>query len=196
MSANVVEVDTFTDPIVVPVAGEGVTAAAVLAYVQGLTNRTRRLKNGLHTSPVVIPASAFRPASGTITAFGFTGSPDSFVSLKMLEASAYAVLDLGPYLPDGVTLNTVEIRVLPGAARAGTDRMRAVLGKSNFADGSGDAATFSDAYDNGAASEQVITVSPAWVIDKGAESYTFAIRTGNTGDVSPDYIYLARVSYT
>lgn len=44
MSTSVVAVDEFTTPVVVPAAGEGVTAASILAFVQPLANEAVYLK--------------------------------------------------------------------------------------------------------------------------------------------------------
>lgn len=45
MSANLVDVDAFTSPVVVPTDGDALTAASVLQGFQPLANRTRNLDN-------------------------------------------------------------------------------------------------------------------------------------------------------
>lgn len=48
MSESIVEVSTFTGSVVVPQAGEKVTAESLKIPVQALSNRTLELGNGLH----------------------------------------------------------------------------------------------------------------------------------------------------
>lgn len=47
MPTNIVDVDTFTSPIVAPASGDPRTAASVATAAQGLANRTRNLANRL-----------------------------------------------------------------------------------------------------------------------------------------------------
>lgn len=47
MPQNIIDVSTFTDPIVAPVDGDAAIGASVLAGFQGLTNRTRYIEDQL-----------------------------------------------------------------------------------------------------------------------------------------------------
>lgn len=49
MPENITDVDTFTDPVQVPLDGEFATNASLKLFVQALSNRTRNAKNRLDT---------------------------------------------------------------------------------------------------------------------------------------------------
>jgi hypothetical protein len=133
MPANVTDADAFTSPIVVPSAGEGVTAASVLAYVQGLANRTRYLLNRLlPETPVSVVRFVGIPYS--VSADAANNGP-SFLPFDTQPNIAIGTATRGKLtigfdhiFPDGAQVTMIRVAVKPVGAQATVgNRMSAQL---------------------------------------------------------------------
>lgn len=58
MTANITDVDAFTDPVVIPSDTEAANSASILLFTQSLANRTRNLKNRLDKQAATISPAA------------------------------------------------------------------------------------------------------------------------------------------
>lgn len=169
------------------------------AGYQDMTNGLAYLKGKVdvfnYPEPVaiqrVLPATILRPHAN---ATAFTIVLSHFIGL--MSDNGWFSADLGPYIPDGATFTSIEARVLPGAARTGTNRMRVQVERSAFTDGAADAAVVVGAYDNGSAVEQIVTVAPAWTVAKSTHSYFVNIRSGNTAGAAADAVINMRLNFT
>lgn len=120
MTANITDVDIFTDPIVVPVDGEPDDQAAFALAPQGLANRTRNLKNrvdagseyaryGVAFSGSVLDGLATLSASSEGASSGFSLSGGNAVVFP--SVGRYLVTVSVDLTEDTSTTNPFNIRV-------------------------------------------------------------------------------------
>lgn len=113
--------------------------------------------------------------------------------------SSFAYLPLNRRLPSGATLQTVEVLVTPGAARAGGNRMEVFLQNStpDFATpGAPTEATIDNQEDDGTTNDQVITLSSlAEAVDNEADSLWLAFESGNNASSNPDFVWAVRLTF-
>jgi hypothetical protein len=97
-----------------------------------------------------------------------------------------------PVVP-GTYLNSISVRVDPGAARAGANRMNATLyAISSTGVGSTAIATV---YDDATANAQTITLTPGSpILIADSTRYVLEIIAGNTGAASPDNVAYINVA--
>ena len=89
MPTNIVDVDTFTAPIVAPASGDPRTAASVETGLQGLSNRTRNLANRLFPIESVM-AGNIRPSYRCVydpAATQWSLLPDGYLQVSNLATN-------------------------------------------------------------------------------------------------------------
>src|SRR6185295_1478747 len=92
MSANIVDVDAFTSPVVAPTDGDALTAASVIQAIQPLSNRTRNNKNRIDA---LVAANAFGR-------YAVSGSPASGAKFTLTQIAA-----------NELTLGSDEVTIVP-----------------------------------------------------------------------------------
>lgn len=196
MTANVTDVDTFTDPVTVPSDGESATGASILGSVQKLSNRTKYLYNRL------IKLAGFY-SDGTfqldILAVATVATAWEFLATGWLSVgnALYLAVPIGAdILPHGATLTGFTVRVNPGIARATTgNRMQFEAYKISSTGtwtliGSG-------TYDDGTTNAQTVTKSGLTeVIDRNSYAYALRVTSGNDGASNIDSFYAAAIVRT
>lgn len=202
MPVNITDVDAFTDPIVIPADSDPADRTYIVTLAQGLANRTRHVKNYLEPAGVVLPAP--QTVVHRCTALGvtpkFTGGACEWTSVdggqwRSEVNSTTLELDLTQRLPRAASITRVRARVLPGAARSGTARMR--LGLVGL-DLSFVGAESEEAYDNAAASAQWLDIdlTGAPLPVANAAMWFLQVRAGNTGGSAKDFVYGFEITFT
>ncbi len=172
----------------------------------------------LQTSGVAIDDSANMVTAGeytyttakartkTISAFhAFTDTNDNVIisgtGMLLQSDITEAWLPVSDYLPDGAVITKLEALVFPGAARAGTNRMKIAITRteSNFTT-PGALYTIIEAgiYDNAAAALQVIaSATLAETVNKSAgNNVILRVIAGNNASLNNDAFYAARITWT
>jgi hypothetical protein len=152
MPSSLSDVNTFTDPIAVPIDGEDQTAASIRTPFQGLSNRTRHLKNRAdgHDSSLaaldtridtleLVPArvSALEAVRAShsyevmlpITSFDYVDGHMSVAESNRKTALLIANQALAVWqgqLPVGHTVTKARVYVLPSAGATAEVRLRRV----------------------------------------------------------------------
>lgn len=199
MTANVTDVDEWTDPVTVPSDGESATSASLLGSVQKLANRSRFLLNKIW---VATPATVVRWV-GT----GYQSSSDASanavgwlhvnaapgIAISIGSARAKRLISFDHVLPNGCTITQIRVRVDPGTAEAASgDRMSAQLFVN---DSTGTQSSGTETMDDGTNAAQWITISGlAVVVDKTTRSYAVAVL--NSINYAADQILGVEVTFT
>ncbi len=215
MTTNITDVDTFTDPVVVPTDGDTRDAASVEAPFQMLSNRTRRLMSIAEgTQDVQTPQSFTRVIAATwLDAPAMPGALvrwEAGDSVWVAASTANAVLrgSLNDLLSDGCTVTRVRAMVTPAAVRAGADRMLLEVERVTygfpvapaltpatdssasivqvFDDTSGASGTAQQVIDSGIISE---------VIDKSDDDLALTVWSGNGGSAG-DIVHAVELTFT
>ena len=196
MSVNVTDVDTFTDPVTVAGDGDAATGASLLATAQALSNRCKYMYNRLTRLDGLYEASATRLIDITSIAADPVKWLFAVTYWTSLGNSVSMVTALGSAdLPHGATLTGVSLRVTPGAARAGANRVALKL-YSVAADGTW-AQIGSTAYDDASTNPQSVAITGlSTVIDRSLYSYAMRITSGNTGASAADNVFSASLTRT
>lgn len=120
MSQNITDVDTFTDPIVIPADSDAADLTYIETMAQGLANRTRWLANLLGgatgTGEWLYPTVRERVVTvGPREGNGEAGWDYNLIDRATCSTnSADLFVDLGKHLPSGAVLKSVEALVKPG----------------------------------------------------------------------------------
>ncbi len=156
MPTNLTDVSTFTDPVAVPVDGDVRNAASVQTPFQALANRTRKLIDRLGgiagSSEITYEAAKARTkfisALNAVSMWNHTagsggdGAPgwrpvpqgsdpnQAFVMTTFLSAEA-VYLAISEHIPRDAVITAIRVRVKPGAARTGANRMKAAYHRRN-----------------------------------------------------------------
>lgn len=195
MPTPITDVSTFTSPIQGPADADAQQAASYNLANQGLSNRTRDLLERVRgdkidpsppTKSVWVPALAGYSQHGTPPGWGTINGSGWIMSTGNVGL-VYFPLDV---VPTGASLIGVQVRVQPGAARVGANRMSAsflVVDPVTPASSTGGAAL----NDDGTTNVQSLSLgfpggAPSVTIDKATKWYAVALAAGNTGAASPD----------
>jgi len=199
MTANITDVDEFTDPVVVPSDGEAATNASILLYVQKLSNRTRYLRNrllklaGMYTDGTV--QIDICNGVGSLGAVAWVWSDTQWVSVGNAQ---YVTIPIqAADLPSGATLTGYSVRVNPGIARATTgNRVQTAVYKVSAA-GASSLVTSSDTYDDGTTTDQAVAKTGLTeVIDRSLYSYYLRVTSGSDGASNIDAFSAASITRT
>ena len=127
MSQNITDVDTFTNPIVIPADSDPADLTYIETMAQGLANRTRYLNERLNestppTRTIFIGAMhAQIQVSTTPTPQWSTvvtgSSPTKGYLLGSKNNGALLMFPLTQFVPSGATITQISVVVTPGAAR-------------------------------------------------------------------------------
>lgn len=205
MPKNLVDVSSFTDPIVVPVDADPANAASVEVGFQGLANRTRHLANRFDVNgQIVLPAplqytarltaAELVPISGTWTRPDYTEA----VGGSIAASAAWDITSLVPYVG-----SIVRVRVLvdPELARTVLDgRVQvALVSRSYGVSYAAPAITTTTEGaledDDGTAALQWITVTPASPVAVSGKTWAIQVATGATG-TGADKFHACAVEYS
>lgn len=144
------------------------------------------------------------PAVARSTAISLAGaSPETAAGVLKWERGETAWTALAnnsqlhipmPRLPSGAEITSVDLMILPAAARAGTNRMKALIRGSDY--GSSNPVLSGDFYDSGAASLQTVTLTPTTtlIVNNSTMTYRVQLVSGLTSTVS-DLLLYARVNW-
>lgn len=225
MPANITDVSTFTDPIVVPADTDPADRAYIVALAQGLANRTRELANrigGAGGGGEWVYPSGSEPgrilivslddlewataADGTAPQWSFNRDPSASAEANSRTDFGVATLPLTPYLRSGEILSEVRIAMKPGAARSGSNRTLAgvwrevpdfaTVGNNPVSSAIVGATKFCDTTAN----KQFLTLATAEigdpVISRSTGSYKLGIFAGSEGGSHlADKVYGIRLSF-
>jgi len=218
MPNNIVDVSTFTDPVVAPADGDALDAASIVPNgLQALANRTRLLVNrttgvvgagefaydAVKVRTRIIPAAACQPTDAQIA-----DVPGWYFQLgrqfRTTANFARLVVPLGAWLPDGCTFRRIRALVAPGIARAGTNRMELIVTRItsiNFGDPVGSPPVYTEianVFDNAGVAKQVISsgfVTEVLAKSTGALSLHAQIVSGNDSATNTDTVEAFEIQY-
>lgn len=199
MPQNIAEIPEFLDEIEIPEGGDNVTRAVLVEAYRRLANRTRNLalrlggrtgsglftyrdENGdpiTKTAQVNIQGVRLRPVSSGVN---FTGaSSGELIGSGHLQSTANQGLFLVPLegVPSHYEITAISAYVIPGAARAGANRMRLRVGAS-------------EAFDDGTTNEQFLTLTGLSI----TPSTLVTLRTGADSNSDTVIELLVNVSST
>lgn len=121
MPVNIVDVSTFTDPIVAPADSDPADRTYVLTIAQGLANRTRFLNDKYDVvGRVLLPSGAvFDKYFSLLDAVAISGwnTTNSFEWVSTANA-AEMVWEIRPHFSPLAVISQIGVLVDPGAARA------------------------------------------------------------------------------
>ncbi|MBA3841089.1 MAG: hypothetical protein H0X39_00440 [Actinobacteria bacterium] len=157
--------------------------------LQALANRTKHLLAMLTARLGVHVLANFLWVTASATA----GSPSWYVNnagrLVTFRTSPFMWCPLDPFLINGCTIAEARVRVIPGAARTGTNRITLQLVKRQvFATGTDWAPVgASGVFDDGTTSEQTIALTAIGeVVDLTQWSYALRVIGGNDANTNLD----------
>lgn len=201
MPRDISETSAFTAPISVPVNGEPVAAETRDPAFQGLTNRTKYLKD--YVEPKLGGASGagewLYPSARSRTILfavddgraGDFGTGPGWISTtgefltSQYDAAAW-IVPLGKDLPDGAVVTRIRAMVVPGAVRSAgaEDRMRLSLYSRAMDFGApsvGAAVEENWQQDGGVTSLHDIQIDQAVTLTKSSKTYWIRLQSGNDG---------------
>ena len=213
MTTPIVDVNAFTDPVIVPTDGDVRDSASVEAPFQMVSNRTRNLMNIARgtadvQTPVagrlrVVSASAFVPIlnPGAIVQWETDGNNGWRAVAAIVGELRFS---LNSVLPDGVTITRVRAMMTPASARAGANRMGLELSRVTYTlpvapavTPAGDsAASVFAVFDDASASQQMLdsgVISEA--TSKLTKDLVLFCRSGLGGSVGDD-VHMVELTYT
>jgi len=119
MPTNIVDVSTFTAPIVTPASADPRTAASVATAVQGLANRARYLRNAIEgtLAGAQIPYGQGRPEGVTLTGWQISSN---WLAQNDVSVTGRWMIDLSREIPSGVTVTEVQALAHGNAFAVGT----------------------------------------------------------------------------
>lgn len=187
MPSNITDSATYTTPVQVPSDGEPANVASLILPIQALSNRTAYAKARLDaltaartvTRCVNVTTGGYAASGGwSINSLGNWGSTADFGSLT---------LDVSEGLEDGASLTSIQLRINPGAARAGGNRMRALI-RLRDEDGVVTDLTASGTSDDTTTNSQDLVVTPdaPHTIDRDLYVYTVVLFAGSDGSSNND----------
>jgi hypothetical protein len=201
MPSLITDVSTFTDPISVPTDGDPVAGPSLALFVQGLSNRSRWLKNLIEQ--VDVSAGKFNYATpvdvtfqvpiewgnaGTYAASGSVLGFDAGTGLRVfLLGSGGAVVAFPIAVPAGSTLKSVTGRISMGTAGAPGQMTLSVWRH----DGTENAPLQLGATSTAAAGTGYKNLTVSGLSEVGAVGYTYsaAFKAGSGVGVPADGIY-------
>lgn len=155
------------------------------------------LQTRISSDEWVYPAGKSRTVRINGTAFCSRASAQADYSgdVVLSESATYYWADIGHLLPTGASLTGVSFRVEPGAARSGSNRVRAnwqVISGDSTVDFAG-----SDTYDDTTSSVQTLTFSiiTSVTVDR-SKRYRIYIFSGNDAASNNDKILYADITFT
>lgn len=197
MPTNLTDVDTFTATIAVPASADARTAASVQTPFQSLANRTAYLKERLDRIsgvwedavtriPMTSAAQPDAPGSWSELGFGKWQSEDNLTGICIpLDAANF---------PHGCTVTAYSVRVNPGAARTGSNKMEMSLQRKTAA---GVVSSLDFADDDGTTNEQTIPSSGlSFTLDRATYEYFIYVTSGHDGGTNKDTLIGASVTRT
>ncbi len=205
MAQNIVDVNTYTAPIVAPADGDTLNAASIVDNaIQGLSNRTRRLLNVLqNTNDVESPQArqtriypSLWEATQQNSNPGWEMSTPHIARCPTAGQGEAITCNLTRYIPSGVTITA--IRVLWDADQAGGVGMIFQLVSrtgANFSTGSpavGTEVVAQTVGQGGAALEAILLPGGSFTLD---QSHTLRVFS-NTTITSFDLLYGVEVDFT
>lgn len=195
MPTNLTETATFDTPVTVPSGADVIKASGVNTPFQSITNRTKFLKD--RDDARYTAATRFVdmvPYPPLQSEWSIVGSAHPPVWLGTAD-SAQLILPFTPaFLPNGSTLSSVVVEVIPGTTRAGADRMSLRVFKY---DGTTATQLGSTTYDDGTTNAQTITVSGlSEVVDRSTLVYYCVVTTGNNASSNNDNLYYCGITRT
>lgn len=196
---NVVDTSVFTDPVQVPEDGDLGDGTAFQLAPQSLANRTRYLKDQLTVAVSVlgneiaalgkgeIPLSNFGWRSSAVDASTVHWIPNNAGKMISVHASPRCWYPLDDVLVAGCTIVSAKLRIKPGAARTGTDKIQFSLIKRDIFSASATdwSSAIAAAVDDGTLNLQTITCSPGEVTVAGF-SYALMVIGGSDADTNLD----------
>ncbi len=150
MPENLIDVDAFTDPIVVPADSDPADRTYLVTAAQGLANRTRNLKNRIEdvedrispfdewrypggafkTRTLEVLPSAFEQVNNTANNIPWRFRPAVGNAQTVKSAGterAELALQLNRLIPANGVVTNIWVMVTPGAARGGANKITTQL---------------------------------------------------------------------
>lgn len=215
MPTPIIDVETFTSPIIVPVDGDPLNAASANTPFQALANRTYKVFRLLTAVAGAVlldtPANVVRYIAGYSLDLGGINFPEvgwtklstgGFSTNTSGSPSQQTTIDLTPKLGQNEYVRRLRVLVIPGAVRAGGNRIVITLSSVefglNFA--SPTTPTKTDrgtASDDGTTNLQWITVdlTGAPPLVQSDQTWFVNVKMGNTCNTGgqSDFIYAAAI---
>jgi hypothetical protein len=124
MSANIVDVDAFTSPVVVPTDGDALSAASVIQGFQPLSDRTRNNKSRLDALPAFSVSGILVYGRYGLNTGGY--ADDAILALTAIAQSGGFAIASDEISVPAVGLYLVTLRAEVSSGEAGDDLRRAI----------------------------------------------------------------------
>lgn len=187
-SPGLIEIATSAEVVTGSDAVRAVTPAGLTAGVAAkllqLSSPAAVAYAVTQTQTFSIPLPPVYYLAAGVAWIGSGGSPARISAMN----SAPLWIQLDPWLPEGCLPANITLRVRPGAARTGANRMIANLWSMsrNAASVTGIGAAV---FDDGTSNAQDLVLPSTGVISKSDTTYWLSVTSGNTGASSPDTVY-------
>jgi len=210
MPQNIVDVDTFTDPVSAPADGDALNAASInTTAVQALANRTRNLANrtgGASGTGEWTYEDAPRTREVIIGSRHGNGEPGwtyNLIDRATCSTNGHDLfIDLEAFLPTGAVLKKVEALVKPGTSQSSSNRMELSVWKTAMgaaftapADPS-DTQIGSTDEDDGSNNYQLLSIGTVTeTIDKSVSAYVAHMHASQGAGTTPDWYFALRLTF-